>query len=180
LSIENNIRKEIHEFEHIAENETAINEKLNELIALLTKSDLNSDTAKFFQQKFDKAIQKPEKNNETIEAFQNLDTSKASREELLDEFSILLSNNPLNSKISKRYLRGERLSKIILIIISLVLITMGFAMIIMPAPPFFEMFTVFYFSNDDGITLMDLISLLIILAGIYFLIRSITRNTVHK
>ena len=180
MSIENNIKKELEEFEHIAENEAAINEKLNELIVLLAKSDLNSDTAKFFQQKFDKAINKPGANPDAIAAFKNLDTSTASREELLDEFSILLSSNPLDSKVSKKYLRGERLSKIVLIIISLVLITMGFAMIIMPAPPFFEMFTIYYFSNDDGITLMDVISLLIILAGVYFLITSIIRNPARK
>lgn len=179
MSIENNIKKELKEFQHIAENEAAIDEKLNELLALLAKTELDSDKAKAYQQKFDDAIKRPA-TTDPIEAFKSLDTSNASREELLDEFSILLSSNPLDSKISKKYLRGERLSKIVLIIISLVMITMGFAMIIMPAPPFFEMFTIYYFSNDDGITLMDLISLLIILAGVYLLIKSIYRNLALK
>jgi hypothetical protein len=56
------------------------------------------------------------------------------------------------------------------------MIIMGFGMIIIPAPPFFEMFTIYYFNQNDGITVMDLISLLIILAGIYFLIRGIYPN----
>jgi hypothetical protein len=60
-----------------------------------------------------------------------------------------------------------------LILISLVLIMLGFAMIIMPAPPYFEMFTIFYFNPQDGVTLMDVISLLIILTGVYLLVKSI-------
>jgi len=180
LSIENNIKKELEKFQHIAENEAAIDEKLNELLTLLSKTDIDSDKARVFQQKFDKAIHKQTTGSDPIEAFKQIDISNSSRADLLDEFSILLSNNPLDSKISKKYLRGERLSKIVLFVISLVMITMGFAMIIMPAPPFFEMFTIYYFTNDDGITLMDLISLLIILAGIYFLIKSIYRNPARK
>ena len=60
------------------------------------------------------------------------------------------------------------------------MITLGFGMIIMPAPPYFEMFTIFYFNQNDGITIMDLISLLIILAGIYLLIKAIVRNPSSK
>lgn len=60
------------------------------------------------------------------------------------------------------------------------MIIMGFGMIIIPAPPFFEMFTIFYFNRNDGITIMDLISLLIILAGVYFLIKGIYPNPNRK
>jgi len=56
------------------------------------------------------------------------------------------------------------------------MITLGFGMIIMPAPPFFEMFTIFYFNSHDGVTIMDLISLLVILFGIFFLIKAIIRK----
>jgi hypothetical protein len=79
----------------------------------------------------------------------------------------------VDSKMSKKYLRGERISKFFLVLISLVLIMLGFAMIIMPAPPYFEMFTIFYFNPQDGVTLMDVISLLIILTGVYLLVKSI-------
>ena len=67
--------------------------------------------------------------------------------------------------------QGESLSKYVLIALSIIMIILGLGMIIMPAPPFFEMFTIFYFNRNDGITIMDLISLIIILSGVYFLIK---------
>lgn len=130
--------------------------------------------------RFNDAIKSSGPKLEQIEAFHKLDTANTPREALLDEFSILLSNNQFDSKISKKHLRRDRLLKIILAGIGIVMITLGFAMIIMPAPPFFEMYTIFYFTRDDGITLMDLISLLIILAGVYFLIKGLYRNTARK
>jgi len=180
LSIKNNINKEVEDFQRIAENEAAIDKKLNELLELLAKSDINSDAAKAYQQRFDNAIKEHSIKREQIEAFQNLDTSNTSREELLDEIGILLSTNQFGSKAPKKKLRGERLSKLVLFVISLTMITLGFGMIIMPAPPYFEMFTIFYFNENDGITIMDLISLLIILAGIYLLIKAIIRNPSSK
>jgi len=53
-------------------------------------------------------------------------------------------------------------------------VTLGFAMIIMPAPPYFEMFTIFYFNDNDGVTLMDLISLIIIAIGLYIIVKTIS------
>lgn len=38
------------------------------------------------------------------------------------------------------------------IIIALLLILLGFGMIIMPAPHYFEMFTLFYLNPNDGFT----------------------------
>ena len=60
--------------------------------------------------------------------------------------------------------------------ISLIIITLGFAMIILPAPPNFEMFTVFYFNQDDGVTIMDLISLIIVFAGVFLLISTVRKK----
>jgi len=164
----------------MAENKAEIDKKMNELIALLAKSDLSSETAKAIRDRFNAAIKSSGPGLEQIEAFHKLDTDNTPREALLDEFSILLSNNQFDSKISKKNLRGDRLSKIVLMVIGIVMITLGFAMIIMPAPPFFEMYTIFYFTRDDGITLMDVISLLIVLAGVYFLIKGIYRNSARK
>jgi uncharacterized membrane protein YozB (DUF420 family) len=68
----------------------------------------------------------------------------------------------------------------LLSVIGIVMIALGFAMIVMPAPPYFEMFTIYYFNQDDGITIMDVISLLIILAGVYLLVRSLNRKNIVK
>ncbi|SKA17039.1 hypothetical protein [Sediminibacterium ginsengisoli] len=62
------------------------------------------------------------------------------------------------------------------IIVAILIITLGFSMIILPAPASFELYTLFYFNREDGFTLMDLISLIIVFAGIYALVTAITRR----
>lgn len=172
----NNI-KEISDLQHAAEKESEVEEKLDELINLLGQHDFDSETVKQFQIRFNEAISRKEVNSKAFDAFKVIDEKTgASRAELLDEFSTLLSLNKIDSKISRRYLQGERLVKVIQGMIGVVMITLGFGMIIMPAPPYFEMFTIFYFTRDDGVTLMDLISLIIILAGIYVLVRAIYKR----
>lgn len=177
LNIDDNIRKDLNTFEHIAQSDSAIDQKLNELIHLLGESRIDSEKARDFQQRFNQAVEKSVSYRNRIDAFKKIDDKPdASREALLDEFSVLLSSHQVDSKVSRQYIKGERFSKVVLICISVVLITLGFAMIVMPAPPYFEMFTIFYFNPDDGVTLMDLISLLIILTGIYLFIRAVTRK----
>lgn len=181
MSIENNIRKQTENINQPDESKAVITQKLDELIALLSKSSLDNETVNIYKQKFDNAIRRQGIQAEQVEAFQGLDKLDASREELLDEFSILLSNNQFDSRPAKKRRRvGEGMSRIVLFIISLTMITLGFGMIIMPAPPFFEMFTIFYFNPNDGVTIMDLISLLVILFGIFFLIKAIIRKPAGK
>ena len=139
------------------ENIIAINQKMGELTVLLSNSKIDSETARDLHKRFQQAI----KDN-------SLDDDD-------NEFSIMLSS-PQNKKKLKRYLQSESISKFVLIALSIVMIVLGLGMIIMPAPPFFEMFTIFYFNHNDGITIMDLISLIIILAGVYFLIKGIYKN----
>jgi len=179
LSIKNNIEKEVADFQRNAGNVRAIDKKLEELAELIGNTNISNEKASEFKHRFNNAFNQPTAGYSGIEAFQKLNiTENTSREDLLDEFSILLSNSQINSKTAKKYIKGERLSRLVLIIISITMITLGFGMIIMPAPPFFEMFTLYYFNQNDGITIMDLISLLIVLAGIYFLIKGIVRKPV--
>ena len=182
MSTENNITKEVSGSHRADEEKTVIGEKLDELVTLLSKSNIDSDTAKLYKQKFDNAMLRQGIKTEQVQAFQNLDTLNASREELVDEFSILLSSNQFDSRVKKkkRSRIGEGMSRIVLFVISITMITLGFGMIIMPAPPFFEMYTLFYFNPNDGITVMDLISLLVILFGIFFLIKAIIRITASQ
>ena len=181
MSIGNNITKEVSGSHQADEEKAAIGEKLDELVTLLSKTNIDSDTAKLYKQKFDNAILRQGIQAEQVQAFQNLDNINASREELLDEFSILLSNNQFDSRVKKKRGRvGEGMSRVVLFVISITMITLGFGMIIMPAPPFFEMYTLFYFNPNDGITIMDLISLLVILFGIFFLIKAIIRSTARQ
>lgn len=174
MRIKANKLKDIRNLQTTAEKELAIEEKLDELIALLSAYEFDSETIKQFQDRFNRALESSKPHPEVIDAFKVIDQKdKASRSDLLDEFSSLLLSNKIDSTISRNYLKGKRINSGILMFIGVILITLGFAMIIMPAPPYFEMFTIFYFTRDDGVTLMDLISLIIIFSGIYVLIRSL-------
>ncbi len=164
----------MQQLRYAVDKQANIDHKLNELLALLADSEIDSVKARSIQQKLNQALQKKISYKKEFNAFKQINTTnKADRAELLDEFSVMLANHQVDTRMSKKYLMGERLARFFLIIISLVLIVLGFAMIVMPAPPYFEMFTIFYFNLQDGVTLMDLISLLIILSGIYLLVRSV-------
>lgn len=54
----------------------------------------------------------------------------------------------------------------------LLFITIGFTLIVTPASPEFEIATIFYFNEYDGVTVMDLFALVIIFMGIYLFIRA--------
>ena len=113
--------------------------------------------------------------SESLKEFEKLDDMNASPLELADNLEILLSQYQLDSKVSRKMVFVKRMVKASILIIGIILITLGFAMIIMPAPPYFEMFTIFWFSIDDGVTLMDLIALLIVFTGVYLFLSSIIK-----
>ena len=109
------------------------------------------------------------------EAIKDLDTDK-NRLESSNKFEYLLSQHQLDSVVAKKFMTPERLRKGIVLIIGVIMITLGMAMIIMPAPPYFEMFTVFHFSDNDGVTIMDILSLLIVFTGVYLLLSSVIKR----
>ncbi len=154
--------------------ELAVEQKLNEVAALLDGHQLNEEKSKYFQQKFNSTLQRCSNGIEAIDAFKVIDEKEdASREELLNEFSTLLLSNKVDSRVAGKYLQAKRVNNFVLIVIALAMITLGLAMIVIPAPPYFEMFTIYYFTENDGITLMDVISCIIILIGIYLLVRTL-------
>ena len=162
MTIHTNIENDNANFHPGDENHPAIDKKLDELIALIHNSDIDTEKSTQLKTVFNQALKEA--------------AYKSDNEHGSDEFSILLSNAKNKDGVIKKYLLGESMSKFVLIGLSVVMIILGLGMIIMPAPPFFEMFTIFYFNRDDGITIMDLISLIIILSGVYFLIKGIYKN----
>ncbi|MDB5014412.1 MAG: hypothetical protein JWQ25_2614 [Daejeonella sp.] len=174
MSIKKNIKNQVDKIQELVETSHDLDSRLDELIKLLEKSDLDSETAAIFKLKLDNALENATSPKEKIEAFKELDSKEdLSRERMLDNISLLLEKHDIDSKQAKSYLWHESLKRIVVCMISIVLICLGFAMIIMPAPQYFEMFTIFHFTQNDGVTLMDLISLLIVLSGVYLLIKSI-------
>ena len=123
----------------------------------------------------------PEKIYELRERFLRASSQIPAYKEFTDELvvrdkemDIILSNVQAEYYHSKNN-RASRISILFRMIISVLLITLGFAMIILPTPGVFEIYTLFYFNPQDGFTLMDLISLIIVFCGIYTLI-TIKRN----
>ncbi|CAG4998936.1 hypothetical protein DYBT9275_02112 [Dyadobacter sp. CECT 9275] len=145
--------------------------KIQELIDILQNARLDAQRSVVYQQRISDAFQKSANLQGKIKPFQELDKeNNLSREELLEGLEKLLNENPIDTEISRSYLRKQTLQKVIICLFSVVLVATGFAMIIMPAPVSFELFTVFYFNNNDGVTIMDLVSLLIILGGVFLFV----------
>lgn len=148
--------------------------KADELVALLQKGLVDRDKTLAIQNRIYHALD-AESVPQSLKAFKELDTVD-DRMELLNEFEFLLSHHKLDSDNAKTYLMQERIKKAVVVAIGIIMITLGMAMIIMPAPPYFEMFTVFYFNPNDGVTLMDLIALLIVFTGVYLFLSSIFKK----
>ena len=169
------IDEEIEGFRQLDQAKISIDEKLDELLELLESSKLDSESVTKLRTKFNQAVNRVEISAESLKEFEELDNVNASRFELADNLELLLSQYQVDSKVAKKIMLVDTLKKLSVLIISVILITLGFAMIIMPAPPYFEMFTIFYFNPNDGVTLMDLIALLIVFTGVYLCITSIVK-----
>lgn len=148
--------------------------KADELISLLQKGNIDARRIRAVQRKINDAVDTSSLPT-SIGAFKELDIDR-DRVEMLNDFEMLLSHHQLDSDVSKKYIGRERLRKMVVVIIGIIMITLGMAMIIMPAPPYFEMFTIFYFNPNDGVTIMDLISLLIVFTGVYLLLSAVLKK----
>lgn len=156
------------------DNRLLIDNKVNELTELLRKNPPDKEQAQNIRKRIDEAIE-TSSIPKTIDAYRELDKEQ-NRLELLDDLELLLSQHPLDSEAAKNYLYRERMKKTLVLCIGIIMITLGMGMIIMPAPPYFEMFTIFYFNKNDGITIMDVISLLIVFTGVYLFISAIIKK----
>jgi hypothetical protein len=158
----------------IADEAAQIELKAEELVALIRAKGIDDYRSKAIRQKINTALDNASL-PKTIEAFKEIDTEQ-DRLEVLNNFEFLLSHHQLDSHVTKKYITHERIRKGLIIAIGIIMITLGMAMIIMPAPPYFEMFTVFYFNDNDGVTIMDLISLLIVFTGVYLFLSPILKK----
>jgi len=151
--------------------------KVKELIEVIEKTNVDSKSAKLYQQQIADAFQRSQFSPKQLEPYTALDQdNNLSREELLEGLEKLLSETKIDSEISKNYLRKNAIQKGVMFILAILLIVVGFAMIIMPAPPSFEIFTVFYITANDGVTIMDLVSLLIIFGGVLLFVLNFNKK----
>ena len=147
-----------------------IDKKFDELIELLNSSNIDSDQAQRYSKKLDYILSE-KKLKKKFEPFEELVSDESlSRDRMLNEFEFLLASSDLDSNDAYRVVRTDRIKALTLIVLGLLLIVLGLGMIIIPAPPYFEMFTIFYFTKDDGITLMDVIASIVAVSGFFITI----------
>jgi len=168
----NKLTEDLKRLKHLENKDGELIQKLNEFITVLNQSELNSDNITEIKETLNVALDERIVGETALERIQSVSTADLSKLEQLDQLEFLLNTNHLDSQQAKKITLRAHLLKFIKVIIGFLFVTLGFAMIIMPAPPYFEMFTIFYFTENDGVTLMDLISLIIIATGIYIIVRS--------
>lgn len=137
---------------------TLVDEKLDELIVLLSAAKLGKNKIEQLQQKFNAAAEHAA--GESYHA------------------GGIFQSQKLNSRTARNYTLAKKASRILRMAVALLMILLGFGMIIMPAPPYFEMFTLFYLNPNDGVTIMDVISLIVAFTGISLFISSLIKFSV--
>jgi hypothetical protein len=165
--------EEIARFENLESKNEALLDKLEEFISLLEKSDLDSDNVKDIRGRLNTSLDQKLHGSSSIEQVRNISLSELDKMDQLNKLELLLNNTHFDSSDAKKLSFKAVVGRLAKGLIGLLFVTLGFAMIIMPAPPYFEMFTIFYFNQNDGVTLMDLISLIIVAVGIYIIIKAI-------
>ena len=180
MQSKNKLTEDLHHLENLSAKNDELMQKLDEFMLLLEHSQIDSNNIKSIQSQVNKALDQKLTNiqliNEIKEVSLDDNIGKLAQLEQLED---LLNHNFLDSRQTKSPRFTDRFSKTIQTIIGFLFITLGFAMIILPAPPYFEMFTIFYFNPDDGVTLMDLIALIIIAVGTSVVIRSMLNSKKH-
>ena len=168
------LTEDLKRLKHIERKDEDLIHKLGEFMELLSQSDLNSENIGQIRETLNGALDEKLYGEDALEKIQQVSLDSMPTLDKLDQLEFLLNTNHLDSKQAKRITYKAAFLKIIKIVIGILFVTLGFAMIIMPAPPYFEMFTIFYFTDNDGVTLMDLISLIIIAVGIYITVKSLS------
>ncbi|WP_304063555.1 hypothetical protein [Pedobacter glucosidilyticus] len=172
MSDEKKISEQFKAFKDLENKDLSLETKLDELILLLEKNELDTESIKKMQQKFNHVVNKKIAQKATINEIKDISLKNLDNIDKLNQLEILLNTNHIDSKQASKIKIENGLAKFVKVIIGFLMITLGFAMIILPTPHSFEMFTIFWFNPNDGITLMDLISLIIIATGVYIVIKS--------
>ncbi len=151
-----------------------IHGKMDELVGMLSKTEADNTLLQELQVKFNAALRSAA-DSTALEPYKRLKNNIIS-DEADSELGQLLFMNNLDKPAQKRLASWQIIGVVLRVIIALLLVLLGFGMIIMPAPPYFEMFTLFYLSPNDGVTIMDVISLIVAFIGIYLLVSTLSRR----
>ena len=145
-------------------------QKLDEFIVIVSGQDIDDEVLQSLQKKFSAAILQATESKYP----QHIGSSQI--RDVNSDLDQLLFINKLDKSAQKKHSLYRTLDIAIRVFIALLLILLGFGMIIMPAPPYFEMFTLFYITPNDGVTIMDVISLIVAFIGVYILVRTLIKK----
>lgn len=151
-----------------------IHNKMDELVGLISRTEPDNTLLQELQIKFNSAIRSAA-DSTALEPYKRMKNNIMS-EDTDSEFGQLLLMNNLDKSAQKKLATWQIIGMVVRVIIALLLILLGFGMIIMPAPPYFEMFTLFYLNPNDGVTIMDVISLIVAFIGVYLLISTLAKR----
>lgn len=151
-----------------------IHSKMDELVGMLSETEADNVLLQELQIKFNAAL-RAAADSTALEPYKRLKNNIIS-EEADSELGQLLFMNNLDKSAQKKLASWQIIGVVLKVIIALLLVLLGFGMIIMPAPPYFEMFTLFYINQNDGVTIMDVISLIVAFIGIYLLVSTLSRR----
>ena len=151
--------------------------RVAELIDAIEHADIDPHRSHHYQKQIAEAFERSAQTQKRIAPFKELDQdNNLSREELLEGLEKLLSENQIDSRINAPKRGGKMVQKGVMFVLSILLIVVGFAMIIFNDTASFEIFTVFYFNVNDGVTVMDLVSLLIIFGGVLLFVLNFNKK----
>ena len=151
-----------------------VHNKMDELVRLLSEIEPDNTLLQELQIKFSSALRSAA-DSTALEPYKRL-KHNIQTEDADSEFGQLLMMNNPDKSAQKKLAVWQIVGLVVRIVIALLLILLGFGMIIMPAPPYFEMFTLFYLNPNDGVTIMDVISLIVAFIGVYLLISALSKR----
>lgn len=149
---------------------TAAHQKLDDFISTISGEKLDNEVLQSLQKKFIDAIEL----SAEPKALKHISDTRP--KDLHNDLDQLLFINKLDKSAQKKFSVYRAFDIVIRLFIAVLLIILGFGMIIMPAPPYFEMFTLFYLNPNDGVTIMDVFSLIVAFIGIYILVRTLIKK----
>jgi hypothetical protein len=155
-----------------------IHTKMDELILLISKTEPDNTLLQELQIKFNAALRSAA-DSTALEPYKRIKNNFI-KEEADSELGQLLLMDNLDKSAQRKLAAGQIIGLVVRVIIALLLVLLGFGMIIMPAPPYFEMFTLFYLNPNDGVTIMDVISLIVAFIGIYLLVSTLTKRKTRR
>ncbi len=149
---------------------TTLDKIFAELLAELEKQPISRNKAIELERRFlatmDNAYGIQSATNNSVLDSDNLN------EEIVLDMNKLLRDKSLFTLSSIPHKVTSWVLILVLSFVGILFITVGFLLIITPASAEFEIATLFYFNENDGFTVMDLIALIIVFIGIYFFLRA--------